>query len=404
MPCTSPGAASSVSRWIRICSSRVGALKMGFTTRLGRRKPRDSGSIGPGPPEGQSCNRPKVEPLRAVAYIGGRDVGAHGRELRRMGAYVDLDLDLDLDLDCSGRPGPGPRAGPGVTGTDRARYRPLPLPRASRMVRTCSAPSGTPRSRWPSPWWRTRSRAPSPDREVAQAGVVLEPGAARDSDLIGPEEPLRTGLRVGRPARARRGRTAPSRSGPSCRVGDLHVEPLPRTGRRRRSPCSCWVRALRKRRDREARAEVHAGEDGHREAARAAALRARERELLLIGGRASRAGRGTPPRTADEHAALDVLELGGARVLLELRRGVLRRARARARRARGASDPLHAASTTAARGAQDPRVGDDRDAAALGLRERPARDARHHALVDLRVLEGRERSGRPAGSSRRRRR
>src|SRR6266508_4610537 len=45
-----------------------------------------------------------------------------------------------------------------------------------------------------------------------------------------------------------------------------------------------------------------------------------------------------------------------------------------------------------ARRAEDPGVGDHRDPAALRLRELPARDAGHHALVHLRVLE---RGGRP---------
>src|SRR5512138_648115 len=43
------------------------------------------------------------------------------------------------------------------------------------------------------------------------------------------------------------------------------------------------------------------------------------------------------------------------------------------------------------RRAEDPRIRDHRDAAALGLRERPARDAVHHAPVDRGVLERRGR-------------
>src|SRR5690242_8716229 len=42
-----------------------------------------------------------------------------------------------------------------------------------------------------------------------------------------------------------------------------------------------------------------------------------------------------------------------------------------------------------ARAAQDPGVGDDGDAAALGLRELPGDDAAHDALRDLLVRQGR---------------
>src|SRR5512137_2423742 len=39
-------------------------------------------------------------------------------------------------------------------------------------------------------------------------------------------------------------------------------------------------------------------------------------------------------------------------------------------------------SSPAARGPEDPRVGDDRDPAPLGLRELPALDPVHHAALD----------------------
>ena len=186
------------------------------------------------------------------------------------------------------------------------------------------------------------------DREVAQLRVVLEARAAGEDDLVRAEEPFGRGLRDAAAAVDVQVVPLPVVPVVPAEERDLHVGPSRVQVEGAVVRARAEVRALQEEADREALADVHAGEDGHRgEAARAAALRARERELLLIGG--GRLEQAEVPRLeGHEHAALDVLEPGCARVLLELRRGVLAE-RERGHDEREGEDPLHAASTTAPR-------------------------------------------------------